>query len=223
MDWGLESVPHFPIYWIQPDSDLPFPWVEVGIPHLSQVHKGREGFLIAWWHGESLDPFSILVMSVTSSFYCSRAGGFLVMRGAWNPRPSLPRGITQPFLLDVAVPGVPTTFRTGYLCYLAKLEESPFSVNFWATHSFNIPKLLCTISLGGRECPVRVICWGWGLVGAGVRVSGWNAVRTDANEDPATLLHHRSVLGCRWGTWPAQRRGKPRISSCRTRRNSEGI
>lgn len=58
---------------------------------------------------------------------------------------------------------------------------------------------------------------------AGVRVSGWNAVRTNTNEDPGALVYHCGVLGYGWGTWPAQCSGKSRISFCRTGRNSEGI
>lgn len=80
------------------------------------------------------------------------------MLGAWSRGPSLPRGTTQPFLLDPAVPGGTHLFQDWLLLFLAKLEEFRFSITFWATHSFNIPKLSCTIFLGGRECSVQVIC-----------------------------------------------------------------
>lgn len=145
------------------------------------------------------------------------------MLGAWSPGPSLPRGTTQPFLLDPAIPGVPTSFRTGYLCFLLSwrnsLFPSPSGLLIFSTYlSFHVP-----FPWEGGSVLSRLYAEVGGWYRAGVRVSGWNAVRMNTNEYPGALFYHCSVLGCSWGAWPAQCSGKSRISSCRTRRNSEGI
>lgn len=133
--------------------------------------------------------------------------------GSLEPQAQPPWGITQPFLLDLAVPGVPTTFRTGYLVILPSwgipLSPSPSGLLILSTYlSFYVP-----FPWEGGSVLSGLYAEVGGLVGLGWEWVGGNAVRTDANEDPGTLLHYRSVLGCRWGTWPVQRRGKPRISS----------
>ena len=122
------------------------------------------------------------------------------MLGAWSPGPSLPRGTTQPFLLDPAVPGVPTSFRTGYLCFLLSwrnsLFPSPSGLLILSTYlSFHVP-----FPWEGGSVLSRLYAEVGGWYRAGVRVSGWNAVRMNTNEYPGALFYHCSVLGCSWGT-----------------------
>ena len=136
----------------------------------------------------------------------------------WEPRAQGPTSLGAPHSHasgTLLPPGAPTTFRTGYLHCLSKLEEFPFSITFWATYSFSRAFMYHLPGSEGVSCPGCML-----RLGAGTGL-GWEWVggmKTNANEYPGTLSYHAcSVLGCSLGTWAAPCTSKSRISSCRTR------